>query len=86
LLCTELHGKICLIQRLDFGKTGFTVEILVKYDLVALTKKESDLKERKKRMNEKPKIFFYEDSLYYFAALENILYEEMKLNKHAKIY
>ena len=35
--------------------------------------------------HQKSKIIFYEDSLYYFAALENILHEEMKLKKHAKI-
>ena len=36
-------------------------------------------------MQKKPKIIFYEDSLYYFAALENILHVEMKLKKHTKI-
>ena len=46
LLCTELSGNICLNQYLDYGKTGFTVEILVKFDLVAMTKKEFELKER----------------------------------------
>jgi hypothetical protein len=86
LLCTELEGKIFLTKRLENGKTGFTVEINVKYDLVALTKKEYELKERSKKTAKKPKIIFYDDSLYYFAALENILHEKLKLNKNAKIY
>ena len=73
------------MERLDFGKTGFNVEIRVKYDIVALTRKEIDLRKASNKLLKKPKIFFYEDSLYYFAALENILHEEMKLNKHVKI-
>ena len=85
MLCTELNGKIFLNQHLIYGKTGFTVEILVKFDLVALTRKEVELRERSLHSNQKLKIIFYEDSLYYFAALEKILHEEMMLKKHAKI-
>ena len=40
LLCKELSGHIFLNKRLDYGKTGFTVDIRVEYDIVALTRKE----------------------------------------------
>ena len=33
-------GHIFLNKRLDYGKTGFTVDIRVEYDIVALTRKE----------------------------------------------
>lgn len=40
LLCTELRGWIFLNKRLNYGKTGFIVEICVEYDIVSLTRKE----------------------------------------------